>query len=204
MFATVCSLLVASCDKGLPVDKEGKVKVKIGSVVFRIPEEHFLPDLPAAMIPQEGLDEDYGISIEIPYEKLGIQPTGRSRIIIVELNPRSVVSLEMLPSLVNAAWLGTGDYKDRVVSVDEKSGLVYVHPNKKLITEQMVFTRYPEDGVDGFQFWVAACYPISKECVVRFFFHDVYVSFGIPTTESHLVLEFRQRVHKLLESWVEH
>lgn len=98
------------------------------------------------------------------------------------------------------AWLGTGKYKERVITVDEKSGLVFVHSGGEVRWNLMVFTRPPEDGGDGFQFWVASCDPFAESCIIRLFLHDVYVDFRIPVTEIHLALEFRQRVRKLLES----
>ncbi|RMH37466.1 MAG: hypothetical protein D6694_13285 [Gammaproteobacteria bacterium] len=199
----VLSLCLVSCGNGLPVDENGKFALKIKSTTLRIPGEYIIVPFLAVDKETKKVDVSKLRTLKIPFEELGLRPTGEKDDVFVDITDYSLDSFIWLRNKIKDAWLGRGDYKGGKIETDEKSGLVFVYPNPEASEPVMIFTRPPQAGNDGTLYWFGKYHPAVQICEIGVFFHELYLEVWIPFTDRHQLLKAKRRFLKLLGSWAD-
>ncbi|RMH37465.1 MAG: hypothetical protein D6694_13280 [Gammaproteobacteria bacterium] len=199
------SLFLTSCGNShslsLDVDKEGKVKQKVGSTVFRIPKQYIVTPFP--WLPKKGLDVSRSLQLLIPMEDILSEPIGHNESLSVTISPASGRSMHEWLPLTQDAWLGRGRFKKGAIEEDPKTGLVYVHSHDDI--HFSVFTRRPDPGLDGRKYWLADCITWSSsdiKCASLVRTGDIWVKLFMPVNEPARMADYRNMVKQLVESWM--
>ncbi|MGS2744588.1 hypothetical protein ACU6TU_13490 [Halomonas sp. LS-001] len=153
MFVLFFGLL--GCDQPVAEKENNAKEVTLGDAVLSIPHNYFL-SVSSALIPEEGMDENSGVLIGVPYEDVGLPPES-----VAGLPQRLTILMYPFSDQVNPsalkAWNGTGRFDDRIVEFDEQVGLYRVYPKIAHPRSWEYFKKSPLDGGDYVTSWVAGC-----------------------------------------------
>lgn len=163
LISLVLCVVVAGCSEA---KKTMDITVGIRGHQYQIPAKYILPELPSAMVPRgKGMDEDNGINLEIPLQDLDITPlhhevpTGNADIVYVLLyGPAAFRSMNIyeLNGEAYSAWMGDGNYKNRVIVRDEKTELYRIYWRKGGLS-WVYFVEPPSIEQKQLPRWVANC-----------------------------------------------
>lgn len=171
LLAIAClSAVLIGCGGGDPVNRSKGVRFIFGDAQLLIPQAYLLSGLPSTMVPEEGLDANGGISLNIPLFDLGIQSTpqpGLANSVTVFVVGHSVSDTDapMKPSALDA-WNATGLFKERIIEFDDEVNLYRVYPKSGYPSFWEYFKTSPDDGGSVRSSWVSGCWASGSGSLV--------------------------------------